>query len=435
MLKMHMTAVLERPVEFDPETETMAEQVEPRLMAIPENASVIRLPGLIDMHVHLRDPGAPDKETFESGTKAAIAGGIVAVYDMPNNPSKDLNNPYQNRTDTFENTCWKRTLAKGKAFSDLGIYGEYNPAAAQARLEFCEQNSLFIPKNRFSDLGYMAALVSAWKFYIEITQGNDQVQSVETFRAAAEYIHQISPKKVIAAHVEDESAEDAIGMIAQDLEHPFHIPHANNRYLLELAIKAKKEELDVTVGVCPHHLFLTEDDVPKLGWRGRMKPPLASQEDQDFLWNHLDDIDIFETDHAPHTIEEKDKADQENPEGNPDGTTSYGVPGLEAMLPLLLQAIEDKKLTREQLIEKTSTNPAKRMGYKVDPKTEVTVMMQKYEFSEADVRSKCGWSPYVGKMVTGRVIQVDLHGQTVYSGGQFTTKKGQGQILSNNETV
>lgn len=402
-----MVATLERPpteiiedVQLDQELDTS-----PRAEEL-ETTEYIELPGLIDVHVHLRQPGATHKETFETGTKAALAGGIVAVFDMPNNPSDDPENPFKNRTTTHNNMVMKRALAEGNAYCDIGFWGEYN----------AEQDNM-------GQLKYLLPMAAGTKFYVEPTTGNDKEYTPKDFREATAVLHELDPKKIIAAHVEDRSVEDMIGMVARDMSHPLHIPHTNNRFVLEQAIKAKQEGLLVTVGVCPHHLFLTEDDVATLGWYGRMKPALASQEDQDFLWANLDAIDVFETDHAPHTKAEKDKANQENPEGLADvgKVKSYGVPGLDTLLPLLLNAVHERRLTMEQLLDRTVKNPAKLMGYKVDPRTKITVAMQSYEISQSDIHSKVGWSPFIGKTALGRVVRVDLHGRKAYENGEFMT--------------
>ncbi len=412
-----MVATLERAPAEITEHEQLMDQ-EPDTLPKHEKLDTteyIELPGLVDVHVHLREPGATHKETFETGTKAALAGGVIAVFDMPNNPSNP-EQPFKNRTTTLNNLVMKRALARGNAYCDIGFWGEYN----------AEQKNM-------DQLKYLLPLSAGTKFYVEPTTGNDTEYTPEDFREATQLLHELNPTKVIAAHVENRSVEDMIGMVARDIKHPLHIPHTNNRFVLEAAMKAKKEGLPVTVGVCPHHLFLTEDDVATLGWYGRMKPALATQEDQDFLWAHLDYIDVFETDHAPHTKAEKDKANQENPEGDPNNPIkSYGVPGLDTLLPLLLQAEHQKRLTMEQLVEKAVYRPAELMGYKVDPRTKVTVAMEHYEISESHIRSKAGWSPFIGKMAAGRVVKVDLHGHTAYQNGVFMTANNDtdfGQII------
>src|SRR3990167_7708126 len=236
------------------------------------------------MHVHLRQPGQEIKETFETGTKSALAGGVVAVFDMPNN-AHDWR-PY-----THQRLVGKRALARGNAYVDIGFYAGSQPE-----------------DNNEGHLWAMQPLTHGLKFYIEPTTGNETEHNVNNFRDAATKWHEVAkPTQRIIAHAEDRAIDATIGLIAGEIGHPLHIPHVNNRFVLEAVMAAKKNGLPVTAGVCPHHLFMTEKDVPRLGWKARMKPPLATQEDQDFLWANLDAIDVFETDHAPHTIDEKDR--------------------------------------------------------------------------------------------------------------------------------
>ena len=116
-------------------------------------------------------------------------------------------------------------------------------------------------------------------------------------------------------------------------------------------IKTKNDNLNITCGVTPHHLFLTEKDVKRLGPFGKMKPPLESKQNQDFLWKNLKFIDVIESDHAPHTVEEK--------RGE---VPPFGVPGLETTLPLLLTAVSENELTINDIIRLCHTNPARIFG-------------------------------------------------------------------------
>lgn len=369
------------------------------------------IPGLVDLHVHPRDFGQSSKEDFESASRAAIAGGVTTFGAMPNYEPELEVRPYN-----LTNMTNLHRRAEGRIYGDVGMW-----AAAQPQYD------------NVGDLEFILPRAIGTKFYIEPTQGNDQLFAVREFLPAARRIHELDPTSLIAAHAEDETIEETIGRIAGDLAHPLLIPHVNNRFVLDAIIRAKKKGWPVYAEACPHHMFMTEDDVVLLGWYARMKPRLASQEDQDYRWHNLTWFNTFGTDHAPHTMGEKDITNELNPEGNTgiDDVKSFGVPGLEAMLPLLLQAVEDGKLTRHQLIQMASVNPRRLIGLTpTAPSTSVRVSMERYEFSDADVRSKCGWSPYamLGKQVTGRVIQVDLRGQIIYRDGVFT-EPPQGQVL------
>jgi carbamoyl-phosphate synthase/aspartate carbamoyltransferase/dihydroorotase len=375
-------------------------------MAYPES---ITLPGLVDMHVHPRDFAQSDKETFETCSRAAIMGGVVLFGAMPNyEPDLEVR-PYN-----LENMRNLHRQASGKIWCDVAMY-----AAAQPH------------HDNVGQLEHVLPWAVGTKFYVEPTQGNDTRQDVAAFKPAAERIHELAPTKIIIAHVEDDTIEDAIGLIAQDIGHPLLVPHVNNRFVLDKIIAAKKKGLPVMAELTPHHATMTQDDIAELGWRARMKPPLGAQEDQDYLWVNLDAFDIIGTDHAPHTITEKDEADMLNPEGKtgPDDKKCYGVPGVEAMLPLMLKAVDEDRLTYQRLTELTSTRPREILGLPADPSSTVTVTLERREFTQADVVSKCGWSPYIGKPVVGRVGEVTLRGQTVFQKCQFIGEP-QGAVLA-----
>lgn len=360
------------------------------------------LPGLVDLHVHFRDFDQSYKEDFETGTKAAVAGGVVTAGAMPNYEPEFEVRPYRRA-----NMLNLHARARGRIACDVGMW-----AAAQPQYDNVGQLEHVLPYS------------IGTKFYIEITQGNPTRVAVRDFKPAAKRIHELDPGSLIAAHAEDETIEDTIGMIAGDLGHPLLIPHVNNRFVLDAIMKAKHNDQPVYAEACPHYLFMTEADVQQLGWFARMRPWLGTQEDQDYLWSNIDVFDTIGTDHAPHTKREKATANIANLEGETSEgkKTSFGVPGLEAMLPLMLQAVREGKITPLQLVQKTSINPRRLIGLSPEPTSSVKVSMETYEFSDADVKSKCGWSPYamLGRQVTGRVVQVDIRGETVYRNGNYS---------------
>ena len=147
-----------------------------------------------------------------------------------------------------------------------------------------------------------------------------------------------------------------------------------------------------------------------------MKPPLKTQDDVDFLWSHLDDIDIFESDHAPHTREQKEAG-------------AFGVPNLETTLPLLFKARAEGKLTLEQIIEKCHRRPAEIFNLPTDDTTYVEVTMEPYVIKNENLFTKCGWSPFDGWQVPGRVTKVVLRGSTVFENGTVLAAPGSGKVI------
>ncbi|MBU1031541.1 dihydroorotase family protein [Patescibacteria group bacterium] len=217
-------------------------------------------------------------------------------------------------------------------------------------------------------------------------------------------------------HAEGETLEKAISL-AKKINNKLYVCHVSLKKEIETIKKAKNNEMQITCEVTPHHLFLTEEDVKRLGSYGMMKPPLARKEDQKALWQGIADgtIDTIGSDHAPHTKEEKQG---EKP--------MYGVPGLETTLPLMLTAVSDGRLTIERLIELCSTNPRKIFGLPEQKDTFIEVdQTERYTLDPSRLFTKCGWTPFAGMKVTGKVKKVILRGQLAYDGQNILGPYGQ----------
>jgi carbamoyl-phosphate synthase/aspartate carbamoyltransferase/dihydroorotase len=209
-------------------------------------------------------------------------------------------------------------------------------------------------------------------------------------------------------------------LLAHLYSRPIHICHVSRKDEI-LVIKAAKERgLPVTCEVTPHHLFLCTEDIPRIGaGRSEVRPVLASPSDRDALWENMDVIDCFATDHAPHTLEEKDSA-------NP----PPGFPGLETALPLLLTAVHEGRLSIDDLINKMHTNPRKIFRIAEQPETLVEIDPDAtWEIRASETFTRCGWTPFEGMQVRGRVLQVMLRNQKVFNDGRILAKPGAGKNL------
>lgn len=358
--------------------------------------SFLTLPGLIDPHVHLRDPGQTHKEDFATGTAAALNGGYTTILDMPNNKEPIT---------TSARLKEKMAIAKEKILCDVGFY-----------FGSLGNNLTEFPKVREKVLGL--------KLYLNETTGNyliDKGSLEKTFLAWPDGEKRVKSmslrssillsRKPILVHAENDAVEFVIGLVRKT-RNRVHVCHISTKSDLVQIVKAKAESLPITCGVTPHHLFLTEHDAKRLGPFGIMKPPLRSQRNVDFLWKHLKAIDVVESDHAPHTIEEKQS---DNP--------PYGVPGLETTLSLLLTAVGQKRLAIEDVIRLCHTNPARIFGIKTDKRTRVGVDLHKsYIIHGKSLFTKCGWSPFEGMRVRGKVRRVFLRGHLVYKDGNILGK-------------
>src|SRR3990172_4526846 len=221
----------------------------------------------------------------------------------------------------------------------------------------------------------------------------------------------------LAVHAEGRTLAAAI-LFASLHNRPIHLCHVSRREEILLIRAAKEKGLLVTCEVCPHHLFLTEGDIPAIGpGRAEVRPRLATKADQAALWANLDVIDCFATDHAPHALAEKDG---ENP--------PPGFPGLETILPLLLTAVSEGRLTLDDLILRLHTNPRRIFNLKEQPESYCEVDLDaSYEIRAAEQQTHCGWTPFEGWKVKGRVRRAVYRGQVAYEDGRVLAAPGAGK--------
>jgi carbamoyl-phosphate synthase/aspartate carbamoyltransferase/dihydroorotase len=351
--------------------------------------TVWTLPGLIDPHVHLRDPGATHKEDFDSGTAAALAGGFTLVLAMPNTRP-----PLTDEASL--------TLAR-------------QAAQARARCDY----ALFLGAGR-DNLGQAAALadqVCGLKLYLDQTYGPlclDRLEDIQAHLAAW------PRQSMVAVHAEGRSLATAL-LIAALLQRPLHVCHVSRREEILLVRAARERGMQVTCEVTPHHLFLSEVDIPRLGaGRSEVRPPLASPADRQALWDNLDVIDCFATDHAPHT-----KAEKDGPQPPP------GFPGLETALGLMLAAVHDGRLTMDDLVRRMVVNPRRIYGLPLQPDTEIEVDPEaQWEVRGGELFSRCGWTPFEGMRLRGRVRRVTLRGKVAFEDGRVLAPPGSGRDCS-----
>ncbi len=350
------------------------------------------LPGLVDVHTHLRVPGGEHKEDFASGTAAALAGGVTMLLAMPNT-SPPLSTP-----EVLQAT---RQTAAATIRCDVGLFAGASPADIE-----------WLPA--------CAPFVVGLKIYLNDTFGPLRVEELPVLRACFE---QWPAGQPIAMHAEGQSVAVGLGLAAA-YGRPVHFCHVSRRDEIELIARAKEQGLPVTCEVTPHHLFLSQADAGRLGPLGDMRPRLASPADVAALWDHLaSTIDCIATDHAPHTLAEKNGS-----------TPPPGVPGLETSLPLLLTAIHDGRLTVERLVELMATNPRRLFHLPEQPDTWVEVDPEAvYTITAEGQQTKCGWTPFAGWPVRGRVERVVLRGRPAYENGRLLAPPGTGQVLPQGE--
>jgi carbamoyl-phosphate synthase/aspartate carbamoyltransferase/dihydroorotase len=352
--------------------------------------TTLRLPGLIDIHVHLREPGAEHKEDFETGSRAALAGGFTMVLAMPNT-----------QPPLIDATSLKiaEDAASAKAVCDYGIH-------------------LGASGSNVVTATTLADRVCGLKMYLDATYGPLLIQDLETLR---EHLARWPKDRPILCHAEERSLA-AVLMVAHLEKRSVHICHISRKAEIELIRQAKMRGIEVTCEVTPHHLFIVQEDVPRLLSPGRsqVRPPLATRADQQALWDNMEFIDCIATDHAPHTLAEKDG---EKP--------PPGFPGLETALALMLTKVHAGKIELDTVIARLFDNPRRIFGLPEQPNTWIEVDPDAvWTVRNEEMVSRCGWSPFAGSILRGRVQTVTLRGACVYRGGQFFAKAGTGRNVA-----
>lgn len=346
---------------------------------------MVKLPGFIDVHVHLREPGATYKETFSSGTAAALAGGITLVCVMPNTNPAITERGHLNLV---------QDLAKTGARCDYALY----VGASEAN---------------YGTVSELASQAAGLKMYLNDTFSSLKLSDMTIWE---KHLSNWPKRAPVVCHAEKQTM-GAIILLAYLLDRPIHICHVARKEEILIIRAAKERGMKVTCEVCPHHLFLSTSDIPSIGiGRSEVRPILCSQEDQDALWDNIEYIDVFATDHAPHTIEEKDSV-----------KPPPGFPGLETILPLLLNAVHSGRLTLDDIKNKFHRNPKRIFNLPDQPNTYVEVDLdEEWEIPKETQHCKARWTPFAGKKIKGRVHRVVLRGEVAFIDGEVLVPPGYG---------
>mmetsp|Transcript_30549 Transcript_30549/g.73651 ORF Transcript_30549/g.73651 Transcript_30549/m.73651 type:complete len:2104 (+) Transcript_30549:136-6447(+) len=345
------------------------------------------LPGLIDVHVHVREPGATHKEDWSTCTAAALAGGVTMVCAMPNT------NPVIVDKQSFDHI---RNIAASKARCDYAIW-------VGATMQNTEQ---------VRQVGTAAVGLS-----MELDNATCATLQIDDLTVWMAHFESWPSELPIVVRAESKTLA-AVLMMAMLYDRAIHVCALSRREEIMVVKEAKRRGAKVTCGVSPHHLFMCDEDAKGLGRRGAVHPPLAKREDMQALWDNMAIIDVFSSHHAPHTLSEK-TADSPPP----------GFPGLETMLPLLLTAVSEGRLTIEDLVLRLHTNPILIFNLSEQHNTHVEVDLDREWTlpSLSDGHSKCGWTPFEGRKVTGKVSRVVLRGELVFLDGKVYADPGMGK--------
>jgi len=372
----------------------------------------IVIPGLIDMHVHLREPGREDEETIESGSRAAARGGFTTVCCMPNT-DPPIDDP------SLVKFIYEQAKNKGAV--------EILPIATISRRREGKELS---PMGRLKKAGAVA-----------FSDDGSWVTNSALMRRALEYVKMLNLP--IISHCEDESlsAEGVMNegyfstvnglagipreaeevaifrdlALAKMTDSSLHLAHVSTANSVRLIKKAKNMGIKVTAEVTPHHLTISDEGVTDFNTNTKVNPPFRGKEDIELLKESLRDntIDVIATDHAPHTVEEKEKDYEEAP---------FGIIGLETALSLVLREVVEKKiLSLMQAIAKLTVNPARILGIdrgeiREGVKANITIFDpgKSWLVREEEFLSQSSNSPFLGWKLPGKVEWTIIGGKVVY---------------------
>ena len=372
------------------------------------------LPGVIDTQVHLREPGGEHKEDLETGGRAAVAGGVTAVFEMPNtNPT----------TTTAEALADKVRRAANRMHCDFAFYigataGNIGDLAMLERLPGAAGVKVFMGSSTGDLLVESDASVAA-------------VLAAITRRAA---FHSEDEPRLRARLSEQRAGDPASHPVWRDPE----AARLSTERLLRLARRAGKrihilhistaEELPLlaqhrdiaTVEVTPHHLTFSADDYPRLGARLQMNPPVRDRRHRDALWGALGSglIDILGSDHAPHTLAEKSRPYPQSPSG---------MPGVQTLVPVMLDHVNAGRLSLQRFVDLTSHGPARLFGIAnkgriaegYDADLTIIDLKRRREITNGWIESRCKWTPYAGMTVTGWPVGTFVRGHRVMWDGEI----------------
>lgn len=376
-----------------------------------DGAGLHLLPGAIDPHVHFRDPGHPEKEDLESGSRAAASGGITSFLDMPNTFPNAIN-----RVALEE----KITLASKKAVTHHGFFiGATTNNVADMRSVEGMEGVCGIKIFMGSSTGDLLVHEQKHLENIFANTGGVIATHAEDENRLQSRIPQFEHRRDIAAHAECRDVECALiatrraSALAKDYDHRLHIVHLTSGAEADW-LSTNKGDL-ITTEVCTQHLTFDQNDVEELGVRALMNPPIRHTEDREKLWSRLKDgtIDCIVTDHAPHTLESKSV-------GYPGAPA--GMPGVETSLPVMLTHAKEGMCSVSDVVRWMCAGPAKVYGIEkkgsliegFDGDLTLVDMEKNRTITDADTWTRVGWTPYSGRSLTGWPIYTIVDGKVVH---------------------
>ena len=390
------------------------------------------LPGLIDVHVHLRDEGKAYKEDFYSGTAAAAAGGITTVLDMPNNDPVTM---------SVASLANRMTIAANKVVINVGFFSEFPKDVKEIEGivgEGAVGFKLFAAEQVGGvDISDDKAILEAFKHVSRLNSLTAvHAEDEATLKRAQNELMRIGRNNIQAflkAHSEDveTKAVKRLLNISKQAKMHLHLCHLSTETGLEAVTDAKEAGSAVTCETTPHHLLLSVEDLRRIGTLAVTMPPVREKRHLDALWKGVRNgsIDILASDHAPHTLKEKERESVWD--------VKVGIPGLETTLPLLLTEVHRHRLSIGDMVRLMSERPAEifRLSGKGhlkegnDADLTIVDLGSKYRIDASEFHSKAKYSPFDGRAVEGKPVKTLVNGKLVMDDGEIVGRAGNGAII------
>ena len=374
------------------------------------------LPGVIDTQVHFREPGAPHKEDLESGSRGAVLGGVVGVFDMPNT------NPL---TTGEAELADKVARASGRMHCDFAFWvgGTHENARDLSELERLPGAAgikVFMGSSTGSlliadDAGVADVLSHTRRRAAFHSEDEDRLNLRKSLRIAGDP----------SSHPVWRDVETAVRStrrlmhIAREKGALVHVLHVTTEE--EIALLAEHKDI-ASVEVTPHHLTMDASDYARLGTLAQMNPPVREARHREALWRGVAQgvVDVLGSDHAPHTLEEKAKPYPNSPSG---------MTGVQTLVPLLLDHVNAGRLTLQRFVDLTSAGPARlfgiagkgRVAVGYDADLTIVDMKRRETIRNSWIASRVGWTPYDGKEVVGWPVGTFVRGAKVMWEGELVT--------------
>lgn len=395
----------------DGKVSQVGQKIEKEADRVIEATGLFVMPGFIDLHVHLREPGLEHKETIETGAMAAARGGFTTICAMPNTKPvvdcKEVAEDIYKRAEHAKcHVLQVGAVTRGQAGIELADIREMKKAGICA---ISEDGKSVMDSNLYRE----AMIIAKEENLPVFAHCEDKNLVGKGALNAGKKAEELGVEGITNAVEDIITARDIL--LSKETGARLHLCHCSTADSVRMVQEAKEEGLLVTAEVCPHHFTLTEDDIAGSDTNYKMNPPLRSKADKEALIEGLKNniMDVISTDHAPHHIDEKAKPMAEAP---------FGIVGLETAYSLTnSELVEKGYLTEKQLVEKMSVNPAKILGMDKgcigEGKTAdivITDPKEEYVIDVNEFASKGKNTPFDGRKVTGRVKYTILSGEIVY---------------------